>query len=89
MVAEHISAQQHAKYEEMFNRMSGRVQAMNGVEIRAALQEENVSLDTATFTMLWNFVNIEKQEQLDKKLFAVFMHLVDHWRHGTSITANI
>ncbi|XP_022647533.1 EH domain-containing protein 1-like [Varroa jacobsoni] len=81
VVAEHISAQQHAKYEEMFNRMSSRVQAMNGVEIRAALQEENVSLDTATFTMLWNFVNIEKQEQLDKKLFAVFMHLVDHWRH--------
>lgn len=82
VVAEHISSQQHAKYADMFKRMSNHEEPMDLAGVRAALSEENAAIDAETLIMIWDFVDIEKEERLDSRGFAIFMHLVDHWRHG-------
>ena len=87
VVSEHIPPLQIKKYTRVFNRLRDKeFETISLIEVKNAIVEDGCGdvdiLDEKAFSMLWDFVDDDRQGHLAMNDFILFMHLVDHWCRG-------
>lgn len=87
VVSEHIPPLQGKKYSRVFARLCDKeLETISLVGVKNAIVEDACGdvevIDEKVFTMLWEFVDDDRQGHLAMNDFILFMHLVDHWCRG-------
>lgn len=82
-----ISAEEKAKYDEVFATLSPNGGKVSGAAVRPVLERSNLAIDT--LRRVWELSDVDKDGQLDADEFALAMHLVRSSVAGKPLPATL
>jgi len=82
-----ISAEEKAKYDEVFATLSPNGGKVSGPVVRPVLERSNLPIDT--LRRVWELSDVDKDGQLDSDEFALAMHLVRSQVAGKPLPATL